>query len=77
MVKTLIAVGVMRLAFLASVPIAMVAIGGAACSLLTRRVKPRKVYREVNGSLRVLFVGLFVLTASPSRSSPWRSAGSC
>jgi Na+/H+ antiporter NhaD/arsenite permease-like protein len=62
MVKTLLAVGVMLLAFLAGVPIAVVAIGGAAYSLLTRRVKPEKVYREVNWSLLVLFVGLFVLT---------------
>jgi Na+/H+ antiporter NhaD/arsenite permease-like protein len=64
MVKTLIAVAVMLLAFLAGVPIAVVAIGGAACSLLTRRVKPDKVYREVNWSLLVLFVGLFVLTGA-------------
>jgi Na+/H+ antiporter NhaD/arsenite permease-like protein len=64
MAKTLIAVGVMLLAFLAGVPIAVVAIGGAACSLLTRRVKPEKVYREVNWSLLVLFVGLFVLTGA-------------
>jgi Na+/H+ antiporter NhaD/arsenite permease-like protein len=62
MVKTLIAVGVMLVAFLAGVPIAVVAIGGAAYSLLTRRVNPEKVYREVNWSLLVLFVGLFVLT---------------
>jgi Na+/H+ antiporter NhaD/arsenite permease-like protein len=64
MAKTLVAVGVMLLAFLAGVPIAVVAIGGAAYSLLTRRVKPEKVYREVNWSLLVLFVGLFVLTGA-------------
>jgi len=62
MAKTLAAVGVMLLAFLVGVPIAVVAIGGAAYSLLTRRVKPEKVYREINWSLLVLFVGLFVLT---------------
>jgi Na+/H+ antiporter NhaD/arsenite permease-like protein len=62
MVKTVAAVGVMLVAFLAGVPIAMVAIAGAAYTLLTRRVKPDKVYREVNWSLLVLFAGLFVLT---------------
>ncbi|HEU4368629.1 MAG TPA: anion transporter [Methylomirabilota bacterium] len=62
MVKTLAAVGVMLIAFLAGVPIAIVAIAGAACTLLTRRVKPEKVYREINWSLLVLFAGLFVLT---------------
>jgi Na+/H+ antiporter NhaD/arsenite permease-like protein len=38
----------MLIAFLAGVPIALVAIAGAAYSLFTRRVKPEKVYREVN-----------------------------
>src|SRR6185312_14295671 len=60
MVKTLIAVGVMLVAFLAGVPIAVVAIGGAAYSLLTRRVNPENVYREIDWGLRVLFTGLFV-----------------
>jgi Na+/H+ antiporter NhaD/arsenite permease-like protein len=62
MVKTVVAVGVMLAAFLAGVPIALVAIAGAAYTLITRRVKPDKVYREVNWSLLVLFAGLFVLT---------------
>jgi Na+/H+ antiporter NhaD/arsenite permease-like protein len=64
MAKTLAAVGVMLIAFLAGVPIAVVAIGGAAYTLLTRRVKPEKVYREINWSLLVLFAGLFVLTGA-------------
>lgn len=62
MVKTLIAVGVMLVAFLAGLPIALVAIGGGAYCLLTRRVKPAKVYQEINWPLLVLFVGMFVLT---------------
>ncbi len=68
MVKTLVAVGVMLAAFLAGVPVALVALGGAACTLLTRRVKPEKVYREINWALLVLFVGLFVLIASVEAS---------
>jgi len=68
MIKTLIAVGAMLVAFLAGVPIALVAIAGAAYSLLTRRVKPDKVYREVNWGLLVLFVGLFVLTGGLEQS---------
>ena len=65
--KTVIAVGVMLIAFLAGIPIALVAIAGAAYSLFTRRVNPHKVYREVNWPLLVLFVGLFVLTAGVER----------
>jgi Na+/H+ antiporter NhaD/arsenite permease-like protein len=68
MAKTLIAVSVMLVAFLAGVPIALVAIAGAAYCLVTRRVKPEKVYREVNWGLLVLFVGLFVLTGALERS---------
>jgi Na+/H+ antiporter NhaD/arsenite permease-like protein len=66
--KTIAAVGVMLIAFLAGVPIALVAIAGAAYSLFTRRVKPEKVYREVNWQLLVLFVGLFVLTGGIEKS---------
>ena len=68
LLKTVAAVGVMLIMFLAGVPIALVAIGGAAYSLFTRRVKPEKVYREVNWQLLVLFVGLFVLTGGIERA---------
>jgi len=68
MTKTALAVGVMLVAFLAGVPIAVVAIAGAAYLLLTRRVKPEKVYREIDWPLLVLFVGLFVITAGVERA---------
>jgi len=61
MIKTVAAVSVMLVAFLAGVPIALVAIGGAAYCLLTRRVNPDKVYREIDWALLVLFTGLFVV----------------
>jgi Na+/H+ antiporter NhaD/arsenite permease-like protein len=67
MIKMLLAVGVMLVAFLAGVPIALVAITGAAATLLTRRVKPDKVYREIDWKLLVLFTGLFVLTGGVER----------
>jgi Na+/H+ antiporter NhaD/arsenite permease-like protein len=61
MIKTMAGVGVMLVAFLTGVPIALVAIGGAAYCLLTRRVNPDKVYREIDWGLLVLFTGLFVV----------------
>jgi len=61
MIKTVAAVSVMLVAFLAGVPIALVAIGAAAYCLLTRRVNPDKVYREIDWGLLVLFTGLFVV----------------
>jgi len=63
MIKTLAVVVIMLVAFLAGVPIAVVAIAGAAYTLLTRRVKPEKVYREIDWELLVLFSGLFVVMA--------------
>ena len=68
MVKTIAAVSVMLVAFLAGVPIALVAIGGAAYCLLTRRVNPEKVYREIDWWLLVLFSGLFVVIAGVEAS---------
>jgi Na+/H+ antiporter NhaD/arsenite permease-like protein len=59
--KTAAVVLVMLGAFLAGVPPALVAIAGAAYTLLTRSVNPEKVYREVNWGLLVLFAGLFVV----------------
>lgn len=63
MTKTLLVVAVMLAAFLAGAPIALVAIAGAAYTLLTRRVKPEKVYREIDWQLLVLFSGLFIVIA--------------
>jgi Na+/H+ antiporter NhaD/arsenite permease-like protein len=68
MIKTLLAVLVMLGAFLAGVPISLVALAGASYTLLTRRVNPDKVYREIDWKLLVLFCGLFVLTAGVDRS---------
>jgi Na+/H+ antiporter NhaD/arsenite permease-like protein len=61
MVKTSLVVLAMLVGFVAGVPIALVALAGAAYTLLTRRVKPEKVYREINWPLLALFTGLFVV----------------
>ena len=68
MIKTVVAGSGMLAAFLAGVPIAIVAIAGAAVTLFTRRVKPQKVYREISRKLLVLFAGLFVVTAGVERT---------
>ena len=44
-------------------PVAKVAIVGGAYLLLTRRVKPEKVYIEIDWPLLVMFVGLFIVVA--------------
>jgi len=68
MAKTLAVVAAMLAGFLAGVPIALVAITGAAYTLLTRRVNPAKVYREIDWELLVLFSGLFVVIAGVEAS---------
>jgi Na+/H+ antiporter NhaD/arsenite permease-like protein len=48
------------LLFFAGLPMALVAVGAAAF-LLMERVKPERVYREVDWSLLLMFVGLFIV----------------
>ncbi len=50
-------------AFLMGYEPAKVAAAAAAILLLTRRVKPEKIYRQIDWDLLMLFVGLFVVVA--------------
>jgi len=59
--KPLIVIAGVLAGFLLSVPPALVAAVGAAMMLITRTRDPRKVYEEVDWSLLVFFVGLFVI----------------
>jgi Na+/H+ antiporter NhaD and related arsenite permeases len=47
--------------FFAGQPPAKVAITAGALLLLTRRLKPERVYREIDWSLLLLFAGLFIV----------------
>jgi Na+/H+ antiporter NhaD/arsenite permease-like protein len=55
------------IAFLAGVPPALAALGGASVILLTRAVNPERVYKRIDFSLLALFVGLFVIVAGVER----------
>lgn len=61
LVKAVIAAIGMIAAFFWGVPPAEVAIIGGALLLLTRRLKPERVYREIDWALLLLFAGLFVV----------------
>jgi Na+/H+ antiporter NhaD/arsenite permease-like protein len=50
-------------------PVPKVAVIAGAVLLLTRRVKPEKVYREIDWSLLVLFIGLFIVIAGLEKTS--------
>ncbi|HUF77415.1 MAG TPA: anion transporter [Thermoanaerobaculia bacterium] len=51
-------------ALLAGVPPALAALGAASILLVTRRIKPERVFREIDWSLLVFFAGLFVVTGA-------------
>jgi len=50
-------------------PVAKVAIVAGALLLITRRVKPEKVYREIDWSLLAMFAGLFIVVAGVEKTS--------
>jgi Na+/H+ antiporter NhaD/arsenite permease-like protein len=62
--KSMIAVGLMLIAFVIGTPIPLAALAAAAILLVTRRLKPERVFREIDWSLLVFFAGLFVVTGA-------------
>ena len=67
MKAVLVALGVI-IAFFAGVSVAKAAILGGALLLITRAIKARKVYREIDGSLLLMFTGLFVVVAAAEKN---------
>jgi Na+/H+ antiporter NhaD/arsenite permease-like protein len=62
--KALIATGLMIVAFVLGFPIPLAALAAASLLLITRRVEPESVFREVDWSLLVFFAGLFIVTGA-------------
>jgi Na+/H+ antiporter NhaD/arsenite permease-like protein len=60
-IKTLLVAAAMVVLFFLGEPAAKVAIVGGAFLLLTRRVSPTKIYREIDWPLLVMFIGLFIV----------------
>ena len=69
LMKSLAVAGLMVAFFFVGWPVPKVAILAGALLLITRRVKPEKVYRQIDWSLLVLFIGLFVVVAGAEKSS--------
>jgi Na+/H+ antiporter NhaD/arsenite permease-like protein len=63
MLKTLLVMAVMVVLFFIGQSVAKVAIVGGAFLLLTRRVRPEKIYIDIDWPLLVMFAGLFVVVA--------------
>src|SRR5262245_34146704 len=62
--KSMIATGLMMLAFLLGASIPLAALGAACILLITRRLKPERVFREIDWALLVFFSALFVVTGA-------------
>ncbi|GBD50679.1 SLC13 family permease [Methylopila sp. Yamaguchi] len=67
-IKTGLAAAVMVAAFFLGAPIATAAIVAGAALLLTRRLKPARVWAEIDWPLLVMFAGLFVVTAGVEKA---------
>jgi Na+/H+ antiporter NhaD/arsenite permease-like protein len=63
MIKSVLISLAMVMAFFFGVVPARAAISAGAVMLLTRRIKSEKVYREVDWTLLLMFVGLFIVVA--------------
>jgi Na+/H+ antiporter NhaD/arsenite permease-like protein len=61
--KSVIASAAMIALFFAGLPVPKVAVIAGGLLLITRRVKPERVYREIDWGLLVMFIGLFVVIA--------------
>lgn len=67
LIKSLIVAAGVVVAFLWGAEPALVSAVAAAVLLLTRRVNPDKVFRQIDWDLLVLFIGLFVVIAGVER----------
>jgi Na+/H+ antiporter NhaD/arsenite permease-like protein len=67
--KSAIASACMIVLFFAGWPISKVALVTGALLLITRRVKPERVYNEIDWSLIVLFIGLFIVVRGVEKTS--------
>ncbi|HRJ40512.1 MAG: anion transporter [Caldilineaceae bacterium] len=62
--KGMAATGLMLLAFVLGMSVPLAALAAASLLLITRRVHPEEVFREVDWSLLVFFSGLFIVTGA-------------
>jgi Na+/H+ antiporter NhaD/arsenite permease-like protein len=83
--KSMLATALMLVALVAGAPIPLAAMLAAALLLFTRRLKPERVFREIDWGLLVFFTALFVVTGAIETSGlgeelfallrPWSDGG--
>ncbi|MFN3871975.1 MAG: SLC13 family permease, partial [Ignavibacterium sp.] len=62
LIKSSIVLTIMLIVFVSGLPIALSALGASALLLITRRIKPERVFIELDWSLLIFFSGLFIVT---------------
>jgi Na+/H+ antiporter NhaD/arsenite permease-like protein len=67
--KSVLVSAAMIVLFFAGWPVPKVAVIAGALLLVTRRLKPEKVYREIDWGLLVLFIGLFIVIAGLEKTN--------
>lgn len=73
LIKSTVSVLLLVVLLLAGVPVPFAALISASILLITRRLKPERVFREIDWSLLVFFAGLFVVTGAIVTSG-WSSS---
>lgn len=68
LIKSLAVSLVMMVLFFAGAPMAVVSVGAAAFLLITRRVKPERVYAAIDWRILILFIGLFIVVRGVEHS---------
>jgi Na+/H+ antiporter NhaD/arsenite permease-like protein len=68
LIKCGLAFAAMVLALLLGLPVSLAGLAGAALLLVTRRIRPERVFMDVDWSLLVLFPSLFVITRAAADS---------
>ncbi|WP_292243491.1 SLC13 family permease, partial [Mesorhizobium sp.] len=58
----------LAIAFFAGVPVAKAALIGGAILLVTRAIKPARIYGEIDGPLLFMFAGLFIVVAGAEKT---------
>jgi Na+/H+ antiporter NhaD/arsenite permease-like protein len=66
--KSLLVLAGIVLFFFLGQPPAKVAIVGGAVLMLTRRIKPERVYRDIDWALLLMFAGLFIVVAGMEKA---------
>ncbi len=61
-IKSTVVLSIMLLAFLFGLPVSITALAASATLLITRRIKPERVFLEIDFSLLIFFACLFIIS---------------